>query len=52
VEKPEDLRRLAEWYRSMAEVGHSDDCGWRQRFADYLETCAADLEEADARRPH
>jgi hypothetical protein len=48
VEKPEDLRRLAEWYRSMAEVGHSDDCGWRQRFADYLERRAAEIEHIHA----
>jgi hypothetical protein len=48
VEKPEDLRNLAEWYRSMAEVGHSDDCGWRQRFADYLERRAAEMETAYA----
>ena len=48
VEKPEELRRLAEWYRSMAEVGHSDDCGWRQRFADYLEGKAAEIESRDS----
>jgi hypothetical protein len=45
MEKPEDLRKLAEWYRSMAEVGHTDDCGWRQRFADYLERRAAEMEQ-------
>lgn len=44
VEKPEDLRKLAEWYRSMAEVGHSDHCAWRRRFADYLEKRAAEIE--------
>ena len=47
MEKPEDLKKLAEWYRSMAEVGHSDDCGWRKRFAEYLERRAAELEKAD-----
>jgi hypothetical protein len=44
LEKPEDLRKLAEWYRGMAGVGHSDDCGWRLRFADYLERRASDME--------
>ena len=48
MEKPEDLRKLAKWYRSMAEVGHSDDCGWRCRFADYLERRAAALEQRQA----
>ena len=48
MENPGDLRKLAEWYRSMAEVGHSDDCGWRKRFADYLERRAADLEQPAA----
>jgi len=46
VEKPEDLRNLAEWYRSMADIGHTDDCGSRRRLADYLERRAADLEQA------
>lgn len=44
MEKPDDLRKLAAWYRGMAEIGHSDDCGWRQRFAEYLERRAAELE--------
>jgi hypothetical protein len=46
VEKPEDLRRLAEWYRGMADIGHTGDCSSRRRFADYLERRAADLEQA------
>jgi hypothetical protein len=48
VEKPDDLRKLAEWYRSMAEVGHTDECGWRKRFAEYLERRAALLEKAES----
>jgi hypothetical protein len=55
VETAEDLRKLAEWYRSMADIGHSDECGWRKRFAEYLERRAALLETAqsspDARGP-
>ena len=45
MEKPDDLRKLAEWYRGMAEVGHTDDCGWRKRFAAYLDKRASELEE-------
>jgi hypothetical protein len=52
VERPDDLRRLADWYRSMAEVGHSDDCGWRRRFADYLERRAGELENLSAVAEH
>ena len=44
VETPEELRKLAEWSRGIAEVGHSDDCGWRHRFADYLDKKAAEIE--------
>ena len=44
MEKPDDLRKLAEWYRGMAEVGHTDDCGWRKRFAAYLDKRASELE--------
>lgn len=51
MEEPEDLRKLAEWYRRMAEIGHSDECGWRQRFAEYLERRAAGVELAGARPP-
>jgi len=52
VEKPDELRKLAEWYRSMADIGHSEDCGWRKRFAEYLERRAEDLEEAHVRPLH
>jgi hypothetical protein len=45
MEKPDDLRKLAEWYRGMAEVGHSEDCSWRKRLAEYLEKRAHELED-------
>jgi len=47
VEHPESLRKLAEWYRAMANVGHTDGCDWRRRFADYLERRATELEHAE-----
>jgi hypothetical protein len=28
MERPHDLRRLAEWYRSLAPIGHSDEREW------------------------
>lgn len=46
MEKPEDLRNLAAWYRRMAEIGHSGESQWRTSFADYLERRARELEQA------
>jgi hypothetical protein len=47
MERPEDLKELAAWYRRMAEVGHSDEANSRGRLADYLERRAIELEEHD-----
>ena len=46
MEDPHNLRKLAEWYRSMAEIGHSDDRVWRISFADYLERRAREAEKS------
>jgi hypothetical protein len=43
-ECPHKLKEMADWYRGMAEVGHSDHAATRRTFADYLERCAAELE--------
>jgi len=45
LDTPEDLRKLAEWYRGMAEIGNSNESGWRRRFADYLDRRACELED-------
>jgi hypothetical protein len=39
-----ELRKLAEWYRAFAEVGHSTKRADRLKFADYLEHRAEELE--------
>jgi hypothetical protein len=49
METPHDLRRLAAWYRSFAEVGHSDERAWRLKLADYLDRRADELERAEKR---
>lgn len=46
MEHPEELRKLAAWYRRMAEIGHSNDRVWRKSFADCLERRARELEQA------
>jgi hypothetical protein len=43
-ECPHKLKEMADWYRSMAEVGHSDHAETRRAFAEYLERCAAEAE--------
>ena len=45
-----ELRKLAEWYRDFAEVGHTDQRQSRLEFADYLERTAEELEQRAARR--
>ena len=49
MEDPRDLRRLAEWYRRMGEIGHTDDRAWRVSFADYLERRAREIEQPGQR---
>jgi hypothetical protein len=46
MEDSEHLRKMAEWHRGMARVGHTDSRQWRERFADYLERLADELEAA------
>jgi len=44
-----ELRKLAEWYRAFAEVGHSSERLDRLKFADYLE-CRAEESERNTKR--
>jgi len=44
VEQPGELRELASWYRSWAELGNKADRGWREGFAEYLDQRAAEIE--------
>ena len=44
LDNPRELREMAEWYRGMAEVGHTDARAWRIGFADYLDKRAAEIE--------
>jgi len=39
-----ELRKLAEWYRAFAEVGHTSERSDRLKFAHYLERRAEELE--------
>jgi hypothetical protein len=46
-----ELRKLAEWYRAFADVGHSSERSDRLKFAEYLERRAEELEkEAEGKR--
>jgi hypothetical protein len=49
MEKPYDLRRLAEWYRSFAPIDHSAEREWRLKLADYLDLRAVELERSAKR---
>ena len=44
-----ELRKLAEWYRSFAEVGHSANRVERLRFAEYLKRRAEEVAEKPKR---
>ncbi|HLY06627.1 MAG TPA: hypothetical protein VKR31_12860 [Rhizomicrobium sp.] len=44
MEQPGELRELASWYRSWAELGNKADRGWREGFAEYLDQRAAEIE--------
>jgi hypothetical protein len=44
VEDARELRKLAEWYRAFAEVGHSEHREGRLKLAAYLERKARELE--------
>jgi hypothetical protein len=49
MDKPHALRRLAEWYRSLAQIGHPDEREWRLKLADYLDRRAEELERCAER---
>ncbi|HTT82933.1 MAG TPA: hypothetical protein VMF67_05600 [Rhizomicrobium sp.] len=44
MERPQQLRKLADWYRGFAEAGRDEDRAWRIGFAEYLEKVAAEIE--------
>ncbi len=44
MEDAAELRRLAEWYRTFAAVGHPEEREWRLKFADALDEMADSLE--------
>jgi len=44
LEQPHELRELASWYRSWAEVGCDEDRAWRIGFADFLEKRAGEID--------
>jgi hypothetical protein len=45
MEDARELRKLAEWYRAFAEVGHSEYRDDRLKWAQYLERRADELEK-------
>jgi hypothetical protein len=45
MQQPDELRKMAEWYRGYAAVGRDEDRQWRIGFAKYLEKLAADIEQ-------
>ena len=45
MDDPNELRKLAEWYRAFAKVGSADQREHRLEFGDYLERRAQELEE-------
>ena len=48
MEDARELRKLAEWYRAFAEVGHSEHHEGRLNLAEYLERRAHELEKLAA----
>ena len=51
MDDAQELRKLAEWYRAFAEVGHSAARRDRLKFAEYLERIAKELEKRAADDP-
>ena len=51
LEDPQELRKLAEWYRAFAEVGDRAMRQSRLDFADYLERRADEFERRAADDP-
>ena len=48
MEDARELRKLAEWYRAFAEVGHSEHREDRLELAEYLERRAVELDKRAA----
>jgi hypothetical protein len=48
LEDARELRKLAQWYRAFAEVGHSDYREGRLKLAEYLDRRAGELEKRAA----
>jgi hypothetical protein len=51
LDDPQELRKLAEWYRAFAEVGNSASRRDRLELAEYLERRANELEKQAADDP-
>jgi len=43
-EQPDELRKLAEWYRVWAELGNDADRAWRRSLVAFLEKRASEIE--------
>ena len=52
MQQPQELRKLADWYRGFAKVGHDEDRAWRVSFAEYLEKRADEIERVGKRDAH
>jgi hypothetical protein len=44
MDDPNELRKLAEWYRAFAKIGSADQREGRLKLAEYLERKAEELE--------
>jgi hypothetical protein len=49
LERPHELRELANWFRGWADVGTEGDRAWRDGFVVYLEKVALEIEVVQMR---
>jgi len=52
MQQPRELRKLADWYRGFAKVGHDEGRAWRVSFAEYLEKLADEIKHVGRRDEH
>jgi len=49
LQRPQELRAQAEWYRGWSDFGTAEDRAWREGLAEYLEKLANEIEYRRAR---
>ena len=49
MERPHELRELANWFRGWSDVGTEGDRAWREGLVVYLEKVALEIEDVQMR---